>query len=125
MDVLREPEQLRRACDKARASGRRVGLVPTMGALHDGHMALVTEAQARSDFVVVSLFVNPTQFGPNEDLDAYPRTFEADRQRCEQASVAVVFAPPTTAMYPPGDETRVRVGATAASLCGASRPGHL
>ncbi|MBW2455210.1 MAG: pantoate--beta-alanine ligase [Deltaproteobacteria bacterium] len=124
MDVFREPEQLRHACDQARGSGKRVGLVPTMGALHDGHMGLVTEARSRSDFVVVSIFVNPTQFGPGEDLDAYPRPFEADRARCEQASAAAIFVPTNTAMYPPGEETRVRVGETAAALCGASRPGH-
>jgi len=124
MDVVREPEQLRRACDQARAAGQRVGLVPTMGALHAGHLSLVTAAAARSDFVVVSLFVNPTQFGPGEDLDAYPRTFEADRERCEQAGVATLFAPTNQAMYPPGEETRVRVGDTAAALCGVSRPVH-
>src|SRR4051812_7454310 len=82
MELLREPEAFRRACDEARARGLRVGLVPTMGALHAGHVALVEEARRRADFVVVSIFVNPTQFGPNEDLARYPRTLDADAERC-------------------------------------------
>jgi len=124
MQLLREPEAFRRACDEARARGERVGLVPTMGALHAGHAALVEEARRRASFVAVSIFVNPTQFGPNEDYARYPRTLEADAGRCERAGAAAVFAPPAEAMYPPGDETRVRVGATAAELCGSRRPGH-
>jgi pantoate--beta-alanine ligase len=124
MDVIREPSALRRACDAARARGQRVGLVPTMGALHAGHMALVAHARRAADHVVVSIFVNPTQFGPNEDLARYPRQLEADCALCEQAGVAAVFAPATAAMYPPGEETRVRVGATAAPLCGAFRAVH-
>jgi pantoate--beta-alanine ligase len=95
-----------------------------MGALHDGHMALVAEAVRRADEVVVTIFVNPTQFGPGEDLDRYPRTLDADVERCTKAGASLVFAPKNVAMYPPGDETRVRVGATASELCGAHRPGH-
>jgi pantoate--beta-alanine ligase len=87
-------------------------------------VALVTEALRHAPFVVVSVFVNPTQFGPSEDFGRYPRTLEADVERCERAGAAAVFAPAREAMYPPGDETRVRVGATAAPLCGAHRPGH-
>ncbi|MFO0755836.1 MAG: pantoate--beta-alanine ligase [Byssovorax sp.] len=124
MLVLEAPEAFRRACDEARAAGRRVGLVPTMGALHDGHVALVHEARKHADCVAVTIFVNPTQFGPNEDLARYPRTLAADLARCEEAGAAIVFAPAPEAMYPPGDETRVRVGATAATLCGPHRPGH-
>jgi len=124
MALLREPEAFRRACDEARSRGFRVGLVPTMGALHAGHMALIVEARRRADFVVVSIFVNPTQFGPNEDLARYPRTLDSDARQCEAAGAAVVFAPGEAAMYPEGDETRVRVGPTAAPLCGAFRPGH-
>jgi pantoate--beta-alanine ligase len=124
MQLLREPDAFRRACDEARARGQRVGLVPTMGALHAGHVALVREARAHADFVAVSVFVNPTQFGPNEDLARYPRTLDADVERCSAAGAAAVFAPAEAAMYPPGDETRVRVGATAGPLCGAHRPGH-
>jgi pantoate--beta-alanine ligase len=124
MQLLREPEAFRRACDDARARGQRVGLVPTMGALHAGHAALVEEARRRAPFVAVSIFVNPTQFGPNEDYARYPRTLEADAETCERAGASAVFAPEVSALYPPGDETRVRVGATAAPLCGAHRPGH-
>jgi pantoate--beta-alanine ligase len=124
MQLLREPEAFRRACDEARAGGRRVGLVPTMGALHAGHVALVEEAARRAAFVAVSVFVNPTQFGPSEDYGRYPRTLDADMEKCARAGAAAVFAPPVEALYPPGDETRVRVGATAAPLCGAHRPGH-
>jgi pantoate--beta-alanine ligase len=95
-----------------------------MGALHRGHVALIDEAKRRASFVVVSVFVNPTQFGPNEDLARYPRTLDADVEKCTRAGADVVFAPSPEAMYPPGDETRVRVGATAGPLCGAHRPGH-
>ncbi len=124
MDVVREPEAFRAACEAARARGQRVGLVPTMGALHAGHVALVDEAVRRAPFVAVSVFVNPTQFGPNEDLARYPRTLDADVAKSAAAGAAIVFAPESAAMYPPGDETRVQVGATAGPLCGAHRPGH-
>jgi pantoate--beta-alanine ligase len=95
-----------------------------MGALHAGHVALIEEARRRAAFVVASVFVNPTQFGPSEDFARYPRTLEADAEKCERAGVAAVFAPAAGAMYPPGEETRVHVGATAGPLCGAHRPGH-
>jgi pantoate--beta-alanine ligase len=124
MQLLREPEAFRRACDEARARGQRVGLVPTMGALHAGHVALIEEARRHAQVVAVSIFVNPTQFGPNEDYARYPRTLDADSEKCERAGAAVIFAPEPGMMYPPGDETRVRVGATAGPLCGAHRPGH-
>lgn len=124
MQLHREPEAFRRACDEARAGGVRVGLVPTMGALHAGHVALVTEALRHASFVAISIFVNPTQFGPSEDYARYPRTLEADAEKCARAGASAVFAPPPEAIYPPGDETRVRVGTTAAGLCGVHRPGH-
>ncbi len=123
MIVLHEPSELRAACDRARANGHRVGFVPTMGALHDGHLALVAAAR-RASFVVVSIFVNPTLFGPSVDLARYPRTLEADCARCADAGVDVVFAPPGEAMYVAGEETRVHVGEVATALCGAHRPGH-
>ena len=119
--LLRTPGELRQACDRARKVGR-LGFVPTMGALHDGHLALVHEAKRRSDFVVVSIFVNPTQFGPGEDLSRYPRDLAGDMAKLEAADA--VFAPEPDAMYPPGDETRVRVGSLAEPLCGPFRPGH-
>ncbi len=124
IEIVHAPESFRRECDAARARGLRVGLVPTLGALHAGHAALVEEARRRAAFVAVSVFVNPTQFGPNEDFARYPRTLDADVEKCAKAGAALVFAPAADAMYPPGDETRVRVGATAAPLCGAHRPGH-
>ena len=124
MELIEAPAVLRARCDEVRAHGRRVGLVPTMGALHDGHMSLLTAAQQHADFVVVSIFVNPTQFGPNEDLDRYPRSLDADSERCRAAGVAAIFAPDEGAMYPHGEETRVQIGDTAKALCGADRPGH-
>jgi pantoate--beta-alanine ligase len=124
MKIVHEPDELRRACDEARAAGERVGLVPTMGALHAGHRSLVERAVREAGFVVATVFVNPTQFGPSEDFERYPRTLEADAALCRDAGAALLFAPSRDAMYPLGDETRVRVGATAAALCGAHRPIH-
>jgi len=120
--VVREPHELRDACDRARSAGHRVGFVPTMGALHAGHLALVDAARSRAGFVVVSIFVNPTQFGPNEDLSRYPRDLDGDVAKLEHADL--VFAPEPAAMYPPGDQTTVAVGAVAEPLCGPFRPGH-
>ena len=120
--VVTTPGEARAACDAARARGQRVGLVPTMGALHEGHIALVREARRHADFVMCSVFVNPTQFGPNEDFARYPRDLDGDVKKLEGASA--VFAPEVTAMYPAGDETRVNVGPLAAHLCGPHRPGH-
>ncbi|MBI5515367.1 MAG: pantoate--beta-alanine ligase [Deltaproteobacteria bacterium] len=126
-EVLRSPEALRARCDEARCRGLGVGFVPTMGALHEGHLALAREARGRvgdAGLVAVSVFVNPTQFGPHEDFSRYPRDLAADVARCAEASVDVVFAPAVEAMYPPGDQTRVRVGALSEPLCGPLRPGH-
>jgi pantoate--beta-alanine ligase len=120
--IVKTPDEARAACDAARARGDRVGLVPTMGALHEGHVALVREARRHAAFVMCSIFVNPTQFGPNEDFAHYPRDLEGDVRKLE--GVSVVFAPEIAAMYPPGDETRVNVGPLAAHLCGPHRPGH-
>jgi len=118
------PLEFRSAADAVRARGGRVGLVPTMGALHEGHLSLVRLAREQAGFVAVSIFVNPTQFGPNEDLAKYPRDLAGDVAKLASAGADLVFAPDVAAMYPPGDETRVHVGATAAPLCGAFRPGH-
>src|ERR1700735_3870111 len=109
--LLRTPDEIRDACEQLRRAGKRVGLVPTMGALHQGHLALVTLARARlrCDAVVVSIFVNPTQFGPNEDRAPYPRDLDGDTAKLGEATH--IFAPLPAAMYPPGEETRVRVGA--------------
>ena len=104
--------------------GGRVGLVPTMGALHEGHLSLVRAAKAQCNTVVVSLFVNPTQFGPSEDLARYPRPFERDRDLLEKEGVAILFAPSVEEMYPPGEVTRVDVEGLSEKLDGRSRPGH-
>jgi len=122
--VYPDLEAYRQACDRARASGQRVGLVPTMGALHEGHLALVREARKHADFVAVSIFVNPTQFGPGEDLAKYPRTLDKDIEGCTLAGASCIFTPTSTSMYPPGEQTRVRIGEISEPLCGASRPGH-
>ena len=122
--VLSTPAAFRAAADAARARGLTVALVPTMGALHEGHLALVTEARKHAAFVAVSIFVNPTQFGPSEDFARYPRDLGGDVTKLGGVGADAVFAPDATGMYPAGDETRVRVGALAASLCGPFRPGH-
>lgn len=108
----------------ARARGERVALVPTMGALHRGHLGLVGEARRRADRVVASVFVNPTQFAPGEDFDRYPRDLAGDRAALADAGVDVLFAPGVDEVYPPGDATRVRVGGLTDVLCGPLRPGH-
>lgn len=107
-----------------RAGARRVGLVPTMGALHSGHMSLVERAVRETDAAVASIFVNPTQFGPNEDFAAYPRREAEDVAMLEARGCAVAFVPPVAEIYPPGDATRVTPGPIAAPLEGAARPGH-
>ncbi|MBA2460075.1 MAG: pantoate--beta-alanine ligase [Gemmatimonadales bacterium] len=107
-----------------RAAGRRIGLVPTMGALHEGHLALVDAARRRSDAVVMSVFVNPLQFGPEEDLTRYPRDLARDRSLAEARGVDAVFAPTEAMMYPPGSSTRVVPGPAAERWEGAARPGH-
>lgn len=114
----------RAACDTLRAEGHRLGLVPTMGALHAGHLALIDHAKTLADRVMVSIFVNPTQFGPGEDFSRYPRMLEKDVEQCARRGVDLVFAPDALEMYPEGERTRVHVAGLTESLCGASRPGH-
>ncbi|MET0276286.1 MAG: pantoate--beta-alanine ligase, partial [Acidimicrobiia bacterium] len=116
--------EVRASCDAARRRGARVGFVPTMGYFHEGHRSLMRAARADNDFVVVSLFVNPTQFGANEDLDAYPRDLEGDSTAAESEGVDVLFMPTVAEMYPAGARTTVHVDGLTAGLCGASRPGH-
>lgn len=117
-------EVLRSAVAELRRGGKRVALVPTMGALHEGHLTLVREARRHAEAVVVSIFVNPKQFGPNEDLDAYPRRMEADAALLEAEGVELLWAPGVEAMYPDGFATNVSVSGVSAGLCGANRPGH-
>lgn len=124
MDEFRDSAGLRAWRASHRRAGRRVGLVPTMGALHEGHLALVDAARAQSDAVVLSIFVNPLQFGPGEDYQRYPRALERDRALAAGRGVDVLFIPTVEMMYPPGSETRVVPGPTAARWEGAVRPGH-
>ena len=124
MKILHTANETRAAVRVASQSGKTIGLVPSMGALHDGHISLVRTAKARCDFVVVSIFVNPTQFGPNEDLSKYPRTFESDRQKLESEGVDLLFAPSVEEMYPSGAVTFVMAEGISERLDGRSRPGH-
>jgi pantoate--beta-alanine ligase len=117
-------EVLRSAVTHLRGGGKRLALVPTMGALHEGHLTLVREARRHADAVAVSIFVNPKQFGPNEDLDAYPRRMAADAALLEAEGVELLWAPAVDAMYPAGFATNVSVSGVSAGLCGADRPGH-
>ena len=123
MIVFRTKAELARFASETRRAGKVIGLVPTMGYLHAGHMSLVDTARARADVVIVTLFVNPTQFGPNEDLDRYPRDFDRDRKMCEEHKVDVLFAPEASEMYAPGSSTWIEETDLARPLCGASRPG--
>ncbi len=115
---------LRQAVAAARRAGKTIGFVPTMGALHTGHVSLMDAARAADGFVVVSIFVNPTQFGPNEDLTRYPRPLAHDLEMCDAAGVDLVFTPDAVTMYPPGFRTFVEVNEFSEMLEGASRPGH-
>jgi len=124
MKICATISEARIACRVARASGKTLGLVPTMGALHEGHLSLVRAAKARCDAVAVSIFVNPTQFGPTEDLSKYPRQFDEDCRLLEKEGVDLVFAPPVEEMYPPGAVTWVLVEGLSEKLDGRSRPGH-
>lgn len=125
MEQLHGVAEVRERVAQWRHEGHTIGLVPTMGNLHDGHLSLVREARRHCDRVVVSIFVNPTQFGPGEDFDAYPRTLDADAARLREAGVEVLFAPTVEAMYPLGaNRTWVDVDALGDYLCGADRPGH-
>ncbi|MDX2054387.1 MAG: pantoate--beta-alanine ligase [Polyangiaceae bacterium] len=122
--ILRVPSELQLRCDEHRARGLTLGLVPTMGALHEGHLALVKEAREHASLVVVTIFVNPTQFGPNEDFQKYPRDTAGDIRKCEQAGAGLIFTPDVADMYPKGDATRVQVHGLTEYLCGPLRPGH-
>jgi pantoate--beta-alanine ligase len=126
MNTVKTVRELRAAVGRARGEGKRIAFVPTMGNLHSGHAALVTKAAQRADFVVASIFVNPLQFGANEDLATYPRTLAADQERLLQAGCNLLFAPTVEEMYPDGMsvQTRVSVPHLSEGLCGASRPGH-
>jgi pantoate--beta-alanine ligase len=124
MEVAKTTESVRNLIKAARGKGKKIGFVPTMGALHIGHISLIEKAKQQTDFVVVSIFVNPTQFGPSEDFEKYPRPFEADLEICKKAGVDIVFAPSSQELYKRDNLTWVNVEKLTEKLCGQSRPGH-
>ncbi len=124
MKELETVSQVREYLAPHRKAGRRIGFVPTMGALHEGHLSLVRAARNDCDLVIVSIFVNPTQFGPGEDFDKYPRMLDADLVACRAAGVDAVFCPQVSEIYPAGSATMVTVKRLTEGLCGAYRPGH-
>ena len=125
MKILTTIQDIKKYAADCKAQGKTIGLVPTMGALHEGHLTLMRAAREKCDIVIASVFVNPTQFGPNEDYDAYPRQFAADCEKLESVNVDAVFHPEPSEMYPEGYCTYVNVdGDITHKLCGAQRPGH-
>jgi len=125
VELIDTAQRVRQEVAAARSQGKRIGLVPTMGALHDGHVQLIARCRDEVDLVIVSIFVNPTQFGPGEDFDRYPRMLDDDLRQCDRAGADVVFAPTVATMYPNGPQsTLVEVQRLAHALEGASRPGH-
>ncbi|MBX3161352.1 MAG: pantoate--beta-alanine ligase [Deltaproteobacteria bacterium] len=123
-EILRTPAAMRARAEYLRRDGRRIAVVPTMGALHEGHLALLREARARADVVILTIFVNPTQFGPNEDLAKYPRDEDGDLAKARTCGIDLAFCPEAAAMYPAGAQTFVEVRELQKPMCGASRPGH-
>lgn len=124
MKIVRSIREIKQEIKKLRQQDKTIGFVPTMGALHEGHLSLMRMARRQCDIVVVSLFVNPTQFGPNEDYKRYPRDFRSDARQCKGAGVDILFAPAARQIYPQGHRTQVAVGGLGEVLEGASRPGH-
>lgn len=124
MKIITSVQEMQQAALMLKRQGRRIAFVPTMGFLHEGHASLLREGRRQGDVLVLSIFVNPTQFGPNEDLDRYPRNLEGDCALAEACGTDIVFAPTAREMYPPGFQTTVSLGPLTAPLCGASRPGH-
>ena len=123
-EIVRDPRAMRARTEDLRRDGRRIAVVPTMGALHEGHLQLLRTARARADIVILTIFVNPTQFGPTEDLARYPRDEAGDIAKARTCGIDLAFCPPVEAMYPPGAQTFVEVRELQQPMCGASRPGH-
>jgi pantoate--beta-alanine ligase len=123
-EIVRDPRAMRARTEDLRRDGRRIAVVPTMGALHEGHLQLLRTARARADIVILTIFVNPTQFGPNEDLARYPRDEAGDIAKARTCGIDLAFCPDASAMYPAGAQTFVEVRELQKPLCGASRPGH-
>ena len=124
MKVVKTIAELKDIVHSVKAQGQTIGLVPTMGYLHEGHLTLATKASQDNDVVMMSIFVNPTQFGPNEDFDSYPRDLPRDVKLAQSVGVDVIFAPSVEEMYPTDGGIRIYAGRQATILCGASRPGH-
>ncbi len=124
MKLIHDVQTMQQAMLQLKRDGKRIVFVPTMGFLHEGHASLLREGRTRGDILVLSIFVNPTQFGPNEDLDKYPRNLEGDCALAESCGTDYVFAPTASGMYPDGFQTTVSLGPLTEPLCGASRPGH-
>ena len=124
MEVIKTIKEMKEFSSQARGVGKTIAFVPTMGFFHEGHLSLMREGRKRADLLIVSLFVNPTQFAPHEDLKNYPRNFERDRQMAEEVGTDILFAPEADEMYPPDHQTRVLVEKVTQNLCGRSRPTH-
>jgi len=124
IEVIRDPAEMRARVEDLRRDGRRICVVPTMGYLHEGHLSLLRVGRGRCDVLVVTIFVNPTQFGPNEDLARYPRDEQGDLDKARECGADLAFCPDVDQMYPPGYQTYVTVEEISKPLCGASRPGH-
>jgi pantoate--beta-alanine ligase len=124
IDIVKSPSEMRARAEAWRAAGKRIAFVPTMGYLHRGHVSLLEAGRHRGDQLVLSIFVNPTQFGPNEDLSRYPRDLDGDLDKARAAGVDLAYVPEPAAMYPDGYQTFVEVSELQKGLCGASRPGH-
>lgn len=124
MEILRIPRIMQETSKRLRQQGKSIGFVPTMGALHNGHLSLIKRARDENDIVVASIFVNPIQFGPNEDLDKYPRDIEGDMEKLKKEGTDILFLPDSKALYPDSFRTYINVSDLAEKLCGAFRPGH-
>lgn len=124
MELIRIPRIVQDTCRKHLLKGRTLGFVPTMGALHEGHLSLIKRAKMENDVTAVSIFVNPLQFGPSEDLERYPRNMDADKKKLNDLEIDILFLPDNGLMYPEGFSTRVNVAALSEKLCGRFRPGH-
>ncbi len=122
--IVKSPKKLNNIIQKFKSKRKKIGLVPTMGALHKGHISLINKARKENDVVIVSIFVNPTQFAPNEDYNSYPRTFKQDKIKCVESGVDIIFLPAVNSIYPDGYKTYVEVKEMSDLLCGKFRPGH-